>query len=98
MNKFKNLFYLFLLAGILIFLLGVYMKLNETISSGFTYSKSGKSGIGEINGDGTIAISIFIIILSFIILYQHKVNLKERETLFPNEIKKKERKSAKKAK
>lgn len=73
------------------------MKFNEVVSSGYTYSKGGKSGIGEINGDGTIAISIFIIILSFIILYQHKVNLRERELLFPNEIKKKQ-KSAKKTK
>ena len=97
MNKFKNLFYLLFFTGILIFLLGLYMKFNEIVSSGFTYSKYGKSGIEEINGDSTIAISIFVIIISFIILYQHKVNLKERELLFPNEIKKKT-KSAKKTK
>lgn len=73
------------------------MKFNKTVSSGYTYSRAGRFGIEEINGDGTIAISIFIIILSFIILYQHKVNLKERELLFSNKIKKK-KKSARKTK
>lgn len=89
MNKFKSIFYLFLVTGLFSILLGIYMFINEKTSGGFTYTRYGKSGTGEINGLSAIIIGLLVLFLSLVALNQAKINQAEREKLFPNSKKRK---------
>jgi len=81
----RNLFWVSLIGSILIFLIGVELKINEKMSGGYLYSKSGDMSFGTINGTSVIFLSILVLIFSLWNYSKYKKVVKERNDAIKNE-------------
>jgi cbb3-type cytochrome oxidase subunit 3 len=65
MRSDKILFWVSFIGSLIILLVGIKLKISETVSTSFIFSKNGGVGQGQINGTSTIVLGILILLFSF---------------------------------
>lgn len=85
----KIFFGVSLIGGILIVLIGLNLKLNETISGGFTFSKNGNIGYGIINCTSAIVLGFMILLFSLWTYHEYKKEKSDRVNRVNDEKKEK---------
>lgn len=75
----RNLFWVSLIGSILIFLIGVELKINEKMSGGYLFSKSGNIGYNSISGTSVIFLSVLVFLFSLWTYRLYKNELLKRD-------------------